>query len=223
MTIQGNTQQWHDLLDSFVPDIVNLILAAWESMPPIANDSKEDPVSIELCKKLRTAKTLADLPLQVHTQTVELDSQAENVEQGRIDITFHPMVPSEAIYFALECKRVNVMQANGKVRRYFAEYVTEGLTRFVSGQYSHSVRQGGMIAFVLDGDVPSAINGVLRNIVDKRILIRLIDESVKPSRFLPANESMRETTHSRDTNAGDVLIQHFFLCVNPADLAASGT
>jgi hypothetical protein len=49
MNVVGNAEQWHDLLDSLVPDIVDLILAAWNTMPPIAADSKEDPVSLELC------------------------------------------------------------------------------------------------------------------------------------------------------------------------------
>lgn len=212
MTILGDSEQWHGLLDSLVPDIVDLILAAWETMPAIAADAKEDPVSLEFCKKLRASRGIADLPLQVHTQTVELDSVAD-VDQGRIDLTFHPMVPSEAIYFALECKRVNVLQANGKIRRYFAEYVTEGLTRFVTGQYSHSVRHGGMLAFVLDGDVAAAINGVVRNIIEKKSLVNLVDDSVGASRFVPTNDSVKESTHSREFAAGNVLIQHFFMGV----------
>jgi hypothetical protein len=213
MTIIGRSDQWHGLLDSLVPDIVDLIVTAWDSMPPIAPDSREDPVSDELCKRLRAAKQLADLPLQIRPQIVELDSAAEDVKQGRIDIVFLPLVPDESIYFALECKRVNARKAGKKIRRYFSEYVTEGLMRFITGQYSHAVRHGGMIAFVLDGDVKSAMEGVVKNIVDKRKQVQLVSGEVGASRYVPSNEFARETTHSRSVSAGEVLIQHFFLPV----------
>ena len=213
MSVYGNAEKWHDLLDSLVPEIVELILAAWQTMPPIASDSKEDPVSLELCRQLRAKRALSELPLTVHTQTVELSDDAE-IDDGRIDLTFHPLVPSEEIYFALECKRVNVIQPNGDIRRYFAEYVTQGLTRFVTGQYSNAVRHGGMLAFVLDGDVNAAINGVLRNIIIKREEIALHEAEIGLSRFAPENELMRETTHSRTAEAGNVLVQHFFLATN---------
>ena len=213
MSVYGNAAHWHDLLDSLVPDIVELILAAWQTMPHIPPDSKEDPVSLELCRQLRAQRALSELPLTVHTQTVELNDDAE-VDDGRIDLTFHPLVPSEKIYFALECKRVNVLQWNGEVRRYFAEYVTHGLTRFVTRQYSRAVRHGGMLAFVLDGDVKTAIDGVLRMVIAKTNEISLCDVEIGPSRFAPKNELMRETIHSRSVEAGNVLVQHFFLAAN---------
>jgi hypothetical protein len=213
MTIIGRSDRWHGLLDSLVPDIVHLILTAWDSMPPIEPDSREDPVSDELCRKLRFAKQLADLPLQIRPQIVELDSADEDVEQGRIDIVFLPLVPDESVYFALECKRVNAKKAGKKIRRYFSEYVSEGLMRFVTGQYSHAVRHGGMIAFVLDGDVKGAMKGVVKNIVDKREQVKLSSDDVGASRYVPTNEFVRETMHSRSVSAGEVLIQHFFLSV----------
>lgn len=93
MSVFGDSEQWNDLLDSLVPDIVQLVLTAWQAMPPIAPDSKEDPVSLELCRHLRASRMLSELPMQVHTQMVELNDEAD-VDDGRIDLTFHPLVPS---------------------------------------------------------------------------------------------------------------------------------
>jgi len=215
MTILGNADHWLDLFESLVPDIVNLILEAWETMPPIEADAREDPVSEELCRKLRAQRSLSGLPFQVHTQLVELESAAEP-DQGRIDIVFVPLVPDEAIYFALECKRVNVLQTNGTVRRYFAEYVTQGLTRFVTGQYSHAVRHGGMLAFVLDADLSSATEGILRNIEANRQILGMDGTEIQFSRYAPDNERMRETLHERNVDIGSVLVQHFFMPVPQA-------
>ncbi|MEL7499561.1 MAG: hypothetical protein AAFN77_18300 [Planctomycetota bacterium] len=210
MTVFGNSEQWLDLLESLVPDIVSLILDAWVTMPTIEPDAKEDPVSEELCRKLRAMRTLSELPLQVQTQLVELES-AGDADQGRIDIVFVPLVPDEAIYFALECKRINVLQANGKVRRYFAEYVTQGLTRFVTGQYSYAVRHGGMLAFVLDGDLESATEGILNNILANREILGMDRTEIQNSRFAPDDPRLRETIHARTVAAGNVLVQHFFM------------
>lgn len=210
MTVLGNSEEWLDLFETLVPDIVNLIFDAWATMPTIAPDAKEDPVSEELCRRLRAMRSLSELPLQVHTQLVELDSAAD-VDQGRIDIVFLPLVPDEAIYFALECKRVNVMQGNGRIRRYFSEYVTQGLTRFVTGQYSHAVRHGGMLAFVLDGDLNSAAEGILGNIVSNRQMLGMGLTEIQLSRYAPNNQRMRETLHTRNVAADNVLVQHFFM------------
>ncbi len=212
MTVLGNSEEWLDLFETLVPNIVNLIFDAWATMPTIASDAKEDPVSEELCRRLRAMRSLSELPLQVHTQLVELDSAAD-VDQGRIDIVFLPLVPDEAIYFALECKRVNVMQGNGRIRRYFSEYVTQGLTRFVTGQYSQAVRHGGMLAFVLDGDLDSAAEGILGSIVANRQMLGMGLTEIQLSRYAPNNHRMRETLHTRNVTAGNVLIQHFFMPV----------
>ncbi len=211
MTILGNRDEWISLLDSLIPEIVNLILEAWALMGQIAPDSKEDPVSEELCKRLRSTKRHLQLPLCVNTQHVELDSKARGVDQGRIDIVFTPLVPDESIYFALECKRVNVAQADGSTRGYHSEYVSEGLMRFVSGQYANEVRHGGMLAFVLDGNVSKAMKGVVRNIKTKTVLLGLTSAGVEASQYLPTNESVRQTTHQRTATAGEVVVQHFFM------------
>jgi prepilin-type processing-associated H-X9-DG protein len=211
LTVVGNSGEWSDLLDPQVPEIVKLILEGWGLMGPIAPDSKEDPISLELCKKLRSVKNSSHLSLRIYPQFVELDSKAHGVDLGRIDIVFAPLVPDEEVYFALECKRVNVAHADGSVRGYYSEYVTEGLSRFVSGQYSSEVRHGGMIAFVLDGNVAEAMKGIVRNINAKSGPLGLTAAGVEASQYLPTNPSVRQTTHQRAVAAGEVVVQHFFL------------
>jgi len=89
---------------------------------------------------------------------VELDPAAGQ-DQGRMDIAFSPLVPREDVYFSLECKRLNVV--NGKrVRAYSREYVVFGMVRFIRGQYAAMVRHGGMLGYVLDGNVNRAIQNV---------------------------------------------------------------
>src|SRR6185437_556375 len=99
---------------------------------------------------------------QIHTQQVEIDPQPGE-DMGRMDIVFNVLVPREEIYFCLEGKRLNVVN-NGVTRAYAAEYVSHGMMRFVTGQYSAAVRHGGMIGYVLDRDIPRAILNVEANV-----------------------------------------------------------
>lgn len=210
MTPTGSTSEWVDLLDSQVPDILALVIDTWEAMSPPAANAKEDPVSVSLCLMLQRSPARCELPFQIHSQLVELDPAAGE-DQGRMDIVFSLLVPREDIYFCLECKRLNVISSNG-VRPYFAEYVRFGMLRFVRGQYSRAVRNGGMLAFVLNGDVPGALNGVEEN-------IRALHEDLHmalPATFLvssvrPTDARVRETLHVRVFTKEPFMIHHLFM------------
>lgn len=210
MTPVGSPAEWAELLDSLVPEILALVIATWEQMPPPAADALEDPISNAFCKRLRAGRNRFDLPFDIWTQLVELEPAAGS-DQGRMDIVFKPMVPREHVYFCLECKRLNVFTAGG-VRPYASEYVRFGMLRFIMGQYATHVRNGGMLAYVLDGDVRAAIANVEQNIQTN------LDElgMDAPGRFrasaiLSDDERIRETRHRRQYSAAPFIIHHLFM------------
>ncbi len=210
----GSPEQWIDFLESQVPAIVNLVINAWEAMPPPAGNELEDMVSETLCRLLRQSRASRELPFQIHPQLVELDPAAGE-DQGRMDIVFLPLVNREDIYFCLECKRLNVREVDG-VRPYFAEYVRYGMFRFVRGQYANTVRFGGMLAFVLDGNVHGAIAGVENNItMHHRNLGMDSPGTFRPSTVRPADNRVRETEHRRGAAPEPFLIQHLFMAGDP--------
>ena len=135
MSFEGDPTAWLDLIDSQVPAILRLIMSTWEKMPPLPPEALEDPTTEGLCRALRKNRTSAELPFRIDIQVVELDPAAGQ-EQGRMDIAFSPMVPHEAFYFCLECKRLNVAQ-QGRRRSLGAEYVAQGMLRFVNRQYGN--------------------------------------------------------------------------------------
>jgi hypothetical protein len=147
---------------------------------------------------------------------VELDPAAGQ-DQGRMDIVFSPPVPREDIYFCLECKRLNVRDhSGGTPRPHFVQYVQFGMLRFVRGQYGNSVRFGGMLAFVLNGDVPGAISGVENNI--RRMHADLCMNA--PGSFLAStirssDTRIRETRHSRAAQSEPFVIHHLFMAGDP--------
>lgn len=147
---------------------------------------------------------------QIRTQVIELDPMpGENI--GRLDIAFIFLVPREDIYFCLESKRLNVVK-DGSVRPYASEYVTLGMLRFVSGQYSKAVRHGGMIAYVLDGDLHRAIANVETNIRMHHLALCMTPPgALLPSTVLTGEARARETEHERAHETNLFRIHHLFM------------
>jgi hypothetical protein len=210
MNLIGAPDEWIDLIDDMVPDILDLVIATWEAMPPPANDAREDPTTEELCLRLRQNRNSSELPFRIDIQMVELDPEGGE-DQGRMDIAFSPPVPREDIYFCLECKRLNVTQKNGKIRSYASEYIVHGMMRFVRGQYAKSVRHGGMLGYVLDGDIIKAMKNVASNI--KKRFEDLEMESpgeMQLSSVRPKQSNLKETHHKRKHSPDIFQIHHFF-------------
>ncbi|HVX09571.1 MAG TPA: hypothetical protein VHC22_00075 [Pirellulales bacterium] len=214
MTALGSPEEWVDFIETQVPAILALVIETWEAMPPPAGNELEDAVSECLCRALRRSRNGCDLPFRIDNQLVELDPAAGQ-DQGRMDIVFSPMYPREDIYFALECKRLNVRGPDG-VRPYFAEYVRFGMLRFVRGQYASAVRHGGMLAFVLDGDVAAAVTGVEGNIRANLTNLGMnAADGFQNSTGRPRDNRVRETHHRRNGQTRPFVIQHLFMAGDP--------
>jgi len=210
VSVIGEPADWADLIDPMVPEILNLIVAAWEQMPSPAPDEREDDITNNLCRVLRQNRTARELTFQIHTQFVELDPMPGE-ELGRLDIVFVPLISREDIYFCLECKRLNVIK-DGKLRAYASEYVKFGMLRFITGQYSRAVRHGGMIAYVLDGNISHARNNIETNIQSQHVALCM----TAPGEFLPStvllgDDRARETYHQRAHEATLFRIHHLFM------------
>lgn len=208
--VVGTPTEWADLIGPMVPEILGLVVATWEAMPSPASDAKEDDITNSLCRLLRQNKTARGLPFRINVQRVELEPLAGE-DLGRQDIVFEPLHPCEEIYFCLESKRLNVVK-DGKHRAYASEYVTHGMLRFVTGQYSKAVRHGGMIGYVLDGNVPSAIASVEENVRKHHSALGMpAPGDVLQSTFLTGDARARETHHKRTHEAQAFRIHHLFV------------
>jgi hypothetical protein len=208
--VVGIPAEWADLIDPMVPQILNLVIESWDGMPSPASDEKEDNITTSLCRLLKQNKTLRGLPFRITIQRVELEPLARE-ELARQDLVFEPLHPCEDIYFCLESKRLNVIK-DGKLRSYASEYVTHGMLRFVTGQYSKAVRHGGMIGYVLDGNVTTAIINVEDNIKKQNSTLRMkAPGQFLSSTVLTGEARARETHHQRTHETGLFRIHHLFM------------
>jgi hypothetical protein len=211
VSIIGTPAEWSDLIDPMVPMILGLVITSWQEMPSPAGDEKEDNITEGLCRILKQNRTARDLPFQIHIQFVELEP-ANNERLGRLDITFIPPINREDIYFCLECKRLNVV-SGGTTRSYASEYVLFGMLRFVTGQYAKAVRHGGMLGYVLDGNVSHAMTNVEANIQSRGSALGMsLSGTFMPSTVLENEECARETHHVRSLEKQHIFrIHHLFM------------
>lgn len=210
MKSYGEPDEWLDLIASQVPEILQLVWSTWQTMPSLATDALEDPTTDELCRRLRNSRTVADLPLRVDIQMVELGAPAD-AEQGRMDIVFSPLVPTEEVYFCLECKRLNVVKGARK-RSYATEYVVHGMMRFMTGLYASRVQEGGMLGYVLDGNVRDAINRVSTVVGSRWQELGMESPGLLlGSTMLATVATARETRHRRGTAEEPFVIHHLFV------------
>jgi hypothetical protein len=209
MSFGGDPTAWLDLIESQVPAILRLVLSTWKEMPPLGPGALEDPITEALCRELRKNRDSASLPLRIDIQMVELEPGTDQA-QGRMDIAFSPMVPHEAFYFCLECKRLNII-VQGRRRSLGTEYVTQGMYRFVKRQYGDQVRHGGMLGYVLDSRVDLAIRSVRAALKSRREELQILGEmDLQKSSFLPDVENVLESVHARTGGPVPFLIQHIF-------------
>jgi hypothetical protein len=211
VSVVGTPKEWAGLIDPMVPVILGLVIASWDEMTTSAPGEKEDDITEALCRILRQNRDARELPFQIQIQFVELEP-ANGERLGRLDIVFIPLINREDIYFCLECKRLNVLSV-GVMRTYASEYVKFGMLRFITGQYSKAVRHGGMVGYVLDGDVSRAVTNVERNIQRQHSDLCMTPPGAFVSSTVLINDARaRETHHNRNHEKPLIFrIHHLFM------------
>ena len=139
-----------------------------------------------------------------------VSDDGRDVEYRRGDIVFFPGHDGDQ-YFCLESKRLNA-RVKGVMKSLADEYVKEGMQRFVDGKYGRHVHHGGMLGYVLDGDVPRAMRNVLANIRARHVALGMeAPGDWTESTARPGDASAKESTHRRDHTAAEFRLHHQFL------------
>lgn len=214
MTVIGSANSWIDLLESKIPELLLLVIDSWNDMAGPLPNNRETTITKVLCRKLRANRRARDLMFLVGTEEVVLDP-APGQPEGREDIVFRPTgrqgAPDEEIYLCLECKRLRFVSGT-KLHAGGAEYVKDGMMRFVNAQYAKEVKNGGMLGYVLDGNIPLAIKNIEIN-VRKNCSPLSMDHpaTLHPSAMLPHIQEARESLHKRSFGVTPFYVHHLFV------------
>lgn len=210
MSVGGDPSLWSDLVpEGLIPQIIALVLEGWDSFKKPGRDDWEVPITKRFCCWVRGHKDRSHLPFNIWWESPELDA-ASGQELGRIDLRFcHGF--REDVYFAFECKRLNVVDRAGRRRTLATKYVQDGMMRFVEGKYAKGLDKGGMLGYVMDGDVPAAVDAVANSIIRQRADLKIKDGGLEPSSIRPADARVRETRHSLHRRR--FVLHHLFVAV----------
>ena len=210
MSPVGDSSQWDDLFEQeLIPTILALVLAAWDQLPVLAEDEREDNVTNKLYAAMKNGKDRQRHPFLIQLQNAEFHSPTETII-GWKDIVFYPSYDEE-VYFCLEAKRLNAF-VSGRSESLASEYVSEGMQRFVDRKYSPHVRHGGMLGYVLDGDIARAVNNVTNCIRLHEANLRMDSPGeLQPSMIRPQDDNVKESHHRREQEAVVFRLHHLFV------------
>jgi hypothetical protein len=205
----GNAEQWEDLFqNSLLPSIFVLVRDAWNRICKPTPDELEKDTSLHLYCAMIQGKDRQKHPFLIKIEDPEVDIDLIEMP-GRKDLVFYPS-HDEDIYFCLEAKRLNAL-VSGVLRSLATEYVTQGMQRFVDGKYSRRVHHGGMLGYVLDGNVDKAMENVANAIQTHHQKLgmvppgKMLDSGVRPD-----DAYIKETHHNRNGEVSEFQIHHLF-------------
>jgi hypothetical protein len=177
------------LSDDQIATVLDLVCRGTdEARPDVTPGMLEVPTTVVVRKAIRRVKkALGFTNLQIRGEhELEDMSTTDPSILGRIDITlqFLHQFGDEDAYVAIECKRVRAGDATLN-----ASYVTNGVDRFVTGQYARGHEWGFMLGYVLGmpvDDVVSFIDARLRKVYGDAA-------ALKPDSPHPASLAVRES------------------------------
>jgi hypothetical protein len=207
MGFGGDPLLWADLFpDYLIPEILDLVVDSWKTFPMPKSIEHEVPITGRFCAHLRRQKRPEVHLFNIQPESDELAPGTGDL-LGRIDLRLiHGY--REEVYFALECKRLNV----GKPSSLAGKYVDEGMTRFVTGKYAGGLDKGGMLGYVMDGRLDDAIEAVRKAIESRRDKLKMDGSAtLAPSSLRPKSKQVKETQHLQ--NGKPFTVHHVFVPV----------
>jgi len=149
-----------DLSEDQLATVVDLLCRGVAAARPLLEPGMlEVPITIHVKKAMRRLKKelgLSNLEITGEFEVLDLSNDDAAV-RGRIDIIlrFLHQFGDEEAYLGVECKRVGHGEARLNQR-----YVTQGVDRFVKGQYATGHHWGMMLGYVLRLPSAALVEGI---------------------------------------------------------------
>lgn len=153
-----------ELSEDQLATVVDLLcVGTAEARQSVTPGMLEVPITTRVRKAmLRVKKALGLTNLEIGGEFELLDPTTTDSEvEGRIDITlkFLHQFGDEEAYLAIECKRVAAGDTTLNKK-----YVTQGVDRFVTGQYAQGHYWGMMLGYLLEPPVSPVVDEINRRI-----------------------------------------------------------
>jgi hypothetical protein len=142
----------------------------------------------------------------VYTQAMKTGNVSPE-QARRIDIRlFHPWINYASVYFAWECKRVGDKRVDRKYAGLISEYITEGIQRFLDGEYAAGLDDAGMLGYVLAGEVSNIVRDINGSMQHPRR-----DRLLSPSEQIEPGPAIGTFTDAYQSHHESIRLYHLFL------------
>ncbi|MCI0692777.1 hypothetical protein L0337_12335 [candidate division KSB1 bacterium] len=116
------------------------------------------------------------------------------------------------IHFVWECKRISGRNLDKENDSLIAEYVTEGIDRFIDGEYAASLDDAGLLGYVLLGEAAQIVRDINRSMQDPHRKRQLSDsDCLVSAAAIGAFNDVYQSHHIRLDNQKPIRLHHLFL------------
>ncbi len=206
----GDPTAWAGRFRSVDKRFLERVVAVWpRCLAVLPQQPDEDTITASLVNLLlRDPETRRRFHwIEFQYEPFEYTPEGTASSKGSIDMAVI-LDQDRDTYLAYECKRLNELRDDGR-RSLAGRYVTDGLSRFVEGQYSESLPVGCMLGYVLDGDVRYAAASVRARIVERGQAVAL---DMTPRDDTAIGVATRfHSRHRRGSNGVVIEVRHALL------------
>jgi hypothetical protein len=172
-----------------VKQAIELILRSWESFNAKVN--LEDKITNKFYAHLIENKSRSTYFFTIVPRPAEIDEQGEEIGEIDLKIIYRNQ---EKTYFSFECKRLRVHFPSG-FDTLAGKYVTEGMYRYFNGQYARNLDKGGMLGYVMDGNIDFAVNDVKAATEKRRLNLYMQENETLKASTRTTSKQVKETLH----------------------------
>ncbi len=210
MVVDSNLDVWASRFPAtLVPQVIQLVLDSWKTFRTIRTD--EVKITQEFYAVLNRNQKLSKLPFIIDVETILINENGTE-QIGRLDIRIiHGYI--REVYFSIECKRLRWEFPGGRFDTLASAYVTDGMYRYFNDQYAQGLDKGGMLGYVMDGNVNEAIKDVQKAIEKRRKNLHMPESRTLKETTIISSKLVKETCHNYEPN-GNFVIYHIFLPLN---------
>jgi hypothetical protein len=218
--VVGDPNVWRNRFVSFDERLLARILHVWPiCVGLLPGQPEENDITINLVDLLWKDMVVRRLCYYVeyHFEPWGIDANGAKFSKGQIDIGVL-LERDRDRYLAYECKRLNV--TNSGMRSSLATpYVTLGMMRFLTEQYAEGLPVGCMLGYVMDSDLPFALQQVSQAVAANNTQLALI-AGPTAGHAVPGTERF-QTAHQRAASL--IELRHLLLPFSSAKQVATST
>ena len=192
--VRGDKRTWINGFRSYDQRFLQGVMQVWRTaIALLPMDSDENAITAALVTVLRTDSRTRGLFYYYDYQFVPLRLTEGQVAGQHVWIDLAAIIDREGLtYVAYECKKLNVRGADGARRSRAGAYVgDDGMMCFITEKYAKDLPFGGMLGYVMDGDLDFAYTRIKAKIMSRRSALGL---QAPPRSVAPIDATRRFVT-----------------------------